>query len=215
MKGKRLMKRIIATQLAAAMALTLSPVIGSEKKVKAESAPYNLEAFNLDEVTITDDYYLSAQESDINFLCQFDADRLLSRFRETAGLDTQGKKPYKGWEDSFLGGHCVGHYLTAAAQAVKATNDPTLSGILDYMIDELKICQDALGTGFIFGAKIQDKNNVEKQFNIVEGKDSGRHMVPWYNMHKVLTGLIDVYRYTDNEKLLILLKISVPGYITV
>ena len=73
MKGKRLMKRIIATQLAAAMALTLSPVIGSEKKVKAESAPYNLEAFNLDEVTITDDYYLSAQESDINFLCQFDA----------------------------------------------------------------------------------------------------------------------------------------------
>lgn len=32
MKGKRLMKRIIATQLAAAMALTLSPVIGSEKR---------------------------------------------------------------------------------------------------------------------------------------------------------------------------------------
>lgn len=206
MKGKRLMKRIIATQLAAAMALTLSPVIGSEKKVKAESAPYNLEAFNLDEVAITDDYYLSAQESDIDFLCQFDADRLLSRFRETAGLDTQGKKPYKGWEDSFLGGHCVGHYLTAAAQAVKATNDPTLSGILDYMIDELKKCQDELGTGFIFGAKIQDKNNVEKQFNIVEGKDSGDTWVPWYNMHKVLTGLIDVYRYTGNDTALDIAK---------
>ncbi len=198
MKGKRFMKKLIAANLAAAMALTLSPVIGTEKKVKAESAPYDLQSFALDEVSITDGYYLAAQESDIDFLCQFDADRLLSRFRETAGLDTQGKKPYQGWEDSYIGGHCVGHYLTAAAQAVKVTGDPTLSDILTYMIDELKVCQDALGTGFIFGAKIQDKNDVEKQFDIVEGKGSGDTWVPWYNMHKVLTGLIDVYRYTDN-----------------
>lgn len=202
MKGKRLMKKIISANLAAAMALTLSPVIGAEQNVKAESAPYDLESFSLDEVAVTDDYYLSAQEADIDFLCQFDADRLLSRFRETAGIDTQGKKPYQGWEDSYIGGHCVGHYLTAAAQAVEATGDPTLSGILEYMIDELKACQDTLGTGFIFGAKIQDKNNVEKQFDIVEGKDSGDTWVPWYNMHKVLTGLIDVYRYTDNDKAL-------------
>ncbi|MBE5938592.1 MAG: hypothetical protein E7265_11285 [Lachnospiraceae bacterium] len=67
------------------------------------------------------------------------------------------------------------------------------------MIAELKVCQDKLGTGFIFGAKIQDINDVEKQFNIVEGKDTGDTWVPWYNMHKVLWGLIDVYRYTDND----------------
>lgn len=91
MKGKRLMKRIIATPACSSYGSYSFTCNRKRKKVKAESAPYNLEAFNLDEVTITDDYYLSAQESDINFLCQFDADRLLSRFRETAGLDTQGK----------------------------------------------------------------------------------------------------------------------------
>lgn len=211
MKGKskakkKLPTKIAAVTMAAGMIVTSLPQGGTVRTVKAAYAPYDTEAFSLDEVQITDEYYLAAQESDIEFLCNFDADRLLSRFRETAGLDTKGKRPYSGWEDSYIGGHCVGHYLSAAAQAVQATGDPTLNDILTYMIDELEVCQDALGTGFIFGARIQDKNNVEKQFNIVEGKDSGDTWVPWYNMHKVLTGLLDVYKCTGNEKALEIAK---------
>ncbi len=201
-KGRSIMKKIIATNIAAAMVLTSFPSSGNVNTAKAGQAPSGLMDFPLNQVQVTDDYYLTAQESDIYFLAAFDTDRMLSRFRETAGLSTQGKSPYRGWEDSFLGGHCVGHWLTAAAQAVKTTGDEGLLDMLNYMIDELKVCQDALGTGFIFGAKIQDKNNVEKQFNIVEGKDSGDTWVPWYNMHKLVAGLVDVYRYTDNEKAL-------------
>ena len=78
-------------------------------KVLAESSMQDLSQFNLDDVEITDSYYLAAQQSDIEFLKKFDNDRLLSRFRETAGVDTKGIKPYKGWEDSLLGGHSVGH----------------------------------------------------------------------------------------------------------
>ena len=85
------------------------------KKVKfsfgedAESGFGMTEQFELDEVQVLDDYYVAAQNSDIAFLKKFDNDRLLSRFRETAGLDAKDASPYGGWEDSLLGGHCVGH----------------------------------------------------------------------------------------------------------
>ena len=90
--------------------------------VLAEDSISGLKQFDLDDVAVTDPYYLAAQSSDIEFLKKFDNDRILSRFRETAGIDTQGKSPYKGWEDGLLGGHCVGHYLSACAQGVKAVS---------------------------------------------------------------------------------------------
>ena len=64
-------------------------------------------------------------------------------------------------------------------------------------------CQKKLGTGFLFGAKVEDKEDVEKQFDILEGKKKGETWVPWYNMHKVLAGLVDTYKYTGNETALL------------
>ncbi len=166
--------------------------------VCAESTLEDLNHFDLEKVAVTDAYYKAAQDSDIAFLKKFDNDRLLSRFRETAGLDTKGIPPYNGWENSYIGGHSVGHYLTACAQAIKATGDEELKAKLAVIVDELKKCQDNLGTGFIFGAQIQDPNNVEKQFNIVEGKDQGNTWVPWYTMHKIMAGLLDLYKFADD-----------------
>ena len=160
------------------------------------------EQFELDEVEVLDDYYLSAQTADIEFLRKFDVDRILFRFRETAGLDTKGARSYQGWESSLLAGHGVGHYLSAAAQAIKVTGDTKVKEILDATINGLAECQDALGTGFIFGAEIRDRSNVEKQFDILEGKATGDTWVPWYNMHKVLAGLVDTYKHTGNGQAL-------------
>lgn len=173
-----------------------------EFTVLAESSIQELSQFNLDEVEVLDEYYLAAQTSDIEFLKSFDNDRMLSRFRETAGMSTNGAKPYQGWEDSFLGGHCVGHYLSACAQAIKTTGDEELKEKLSQLIAGLKECQETLGTGFIFGAKMEDKTKPEKQFDIIEGKDKGQTWVPWYNMHKMVAGLVDTYKYTGNEQAL-------------
>lgn len=170
--------------------------------VLAEEEMGATESFELDEVEVLDEYYLSAQTSDIAFLKKFDNDRLLSRFRETAGVDTKGVPPYNGWENGLLGGHCVGHYLTAVAQAVKATGDRELKEKLEALIAGLAQCQDALGTGFIFGALINDKSNVELQFDILEKRKKGDTWVPWYNMHKMVAGLVDTYKYTGNEQAL-------------
>lgn len=161
------------------------------------------EPFELDKVQILDNYYLSAQKSDIAFLKKMDTARLLAGFRTTAGIDTKGVRPYGGWEDSLLGGHCVGHYLTALAQAVKVTGDKELKEKSQTLIAGLEECQKKLGTGFLFGAKVEDKEDVEKQFDILEGKEKGETWVPWYNMHKVLAGLVDTYKYTGNETALL------------
>lgn len=170
--------------------------------VLAETEMGPTEQFELDEVELLDDYYLAAQKSDIEFLQKFDVDRLLSRYRETAGVDTKDIKPYGGWEDSLLGGHSVGHYLTAVAQAIRATGDTVLKEKSQELIAGLAECQDKLGTGFLFGAQVKNKENVEYQFDVLEGKTSGDTWVPWYNMHKMLTGLVDTYKYTGNEQAL-------------
>lgn len=173
-----------------------------EFTVLAQSDMSEINQFDLDEVVITDEYYLSAQDSDIEFLKRFDNDRILYRFRDTAGLDTYGAKTYNGWEDSLIAGHSVGHYLSAVAQAVRATNDEELREKLNEIIHGLKECQDAIGTGFLFGAKVENKDNIEQQFDILEGKASGGTWVPWYTMHKIIAGLVDTYKYTGNEEAL-------------
>ena len=59
-----------------------------------------------------------------------------------------------------------------------------------------EICQDANSNtqtcGFLFAS---DKT----QFDILEGKASGSTWVPWYTMHKILAGLIDVYKFAAND----------------
>lgn len=165
------------------------------------------QAYNLNQVDVTDAYLTNAEDKDIEYLLSLDADRLLAGFRETAGLDMQGKKRYAGWESSLIGGHTLGHYLTAVAQAVATLpaedeRNAELSARLSYLIDSLKECQDALGTGFLFGATIYSKNNIELQFDNVENNKTNittEAWVPWYTMHKILSGIIDVYKYTGNE----------------
>lgn len=164
-------------------------------------------AYNLNQVDVTDAYLINAADKDIEYLLSLDADRLLAGFRETAGVDMKGKKRYAGWENSLIAGHTLGHYLTAVAQAVATlpsedSRDAELADRLTYIIDSLKECQDALGTGFLFGATIYNKSNIELQFDNVEKNKTNitsEAWVPWYTMHKILAGVIDVYKYTGNE----------------
>ena len=165
------------------------------------------ETYKLNQVDVTDAYLTNAEDKDIDYLLSLDADRLLAGFRETAGVDMKGKQRYAGWENMLIGGHTMGHYLTAVAQAVATlpaddSRDKELADRLVYIVDSLKECQDALGTGFLFGATISDKNNIELQFDHVENNKTNiitEAWVPWYTMHKILAGIIDVYKYTGNE----------------
>ena len=48
------------------------------------------------------------------YLLDLDPDRLLSRFREYAGLEPKAEI-YGGWEAQSLSGHSLGHYLSGCS----------------------------------------------------------------------------------------------------
>ncbi len=158
----------------------------------------SLSAFSLSDVTITDEYYENALHKDADYLLAFDTDRLLAGFRETAGLDMKGKTRYSGWETSLIGGHTIGHYMTACVRAYETLcKYPEIRRkLLDILVSltrGIKECQDNVGTGFVFGATIIDKSNIEKQFDNVEKNQTNittQAWVPWYTMHKIMEGLV-------------------------
>ena len=171
-----------------------------------------LRAFDMGEVTVLDGYCVNALEKEIRYLTSFDPDRLLAGFRETAGLDTKNAVRYGGWEKMLIGGHTMGHYLSAMAQAyanpgVSAEDKEKILGLLTYICDELLKCQNhsAGKPGFLFGAAMTGEGGVEAQFDRVEKGQTNiitESWVPWYTMHKLLAGLVSVWEYVRLESAL-------------
>ncbi len=180
------------------------------------SIPNKYREFSMKETVNLDPYCVNALSKDLDYLLSFDSDRLLAGFRETAGLDMKGKGRYEGWESTLIGGHTMGHYLSAIAQAyvnpgVSAEDAKKAKDMMATLVDGLLECQaNSKGKkGFIFGATIVDKENVEKQFDNIEKNLTNiitQAWVPWYTMHKLLAGILDVYKDTGYEPALTLAK---------
>ena len=164
-----------------------------------------IQTFPMSDVTMTDAYSVNAYEKEIAYLLSYDTERLLAGFRENAGLPMNGVSRYDGWESLLLGGHTAGHFMTAIAQAyvnplTTDTQKLQLLGMMKKMTDGLQVCQqNSKGKpGFIWGAPSINGFNVEQQFDNVESGDSN-NWAPWYTMHKLIAGLIDVYNVTGYE----------------
>ena len=161
-----------------------------------------------EQVKITNAYFDNALQKDVEYLKSLDTDRLLAGFYETAGLEMK-KMRYGGWENMLIGGHTLGHYLTAAAQGyvnpgVSAEDKEALFDKIKALIDGLLECQAASKgrPGFVFGAVLTDPSNVELQFDYVEQNKTNiitEAWVPWYTMHKILDGVVNVYELTGYE----------------
>lgn len=211
MKLRRRIRDILSVVLASTM---LMPLMSTGQVARADGKKKELEgnqlnhltSFSLDEVIITDGYMDNALQLVVDYLLEFNVDKLLAGFRETAGIDMKGQTRYGGWENSLIGGHSVGHYLTACAQAYKNAgvtkeDKDALYKQITELVDGLLECQkNSKGKeGFIFAAKIVDPNNVELQFDNVERRKANimtEAWVPWYTMHKIIAGLVDVYNLT-------------------
>lgn len=211
--------------------------------VAAMNELMGLEFFERESVTVTDAYYDEALQLDVDNLLALDADRLLAGFRETAAYanaskgtesayvnadgsyNTDAIKTFMknksryggGWENSLIGGHTLGHYMSAVAQGIvnpgtTAEDKAALEERLDYLVDTLVECQQLTeGTdyeGHLFGATLPSnsfKKDVDLQFDNVEAGKSNivsEAWVPWYTMHKILAGLTDAYEVAGNEKAL-------------
>lgn len=167
-----------------------------------------LKSYDLNEVTLEDKYLVNAYSKEVDYLLSLDTDRLLAGFRDTAGVDMRGAVRYGGWENMLIGGHTLGHYVAACVQAYETANatKEQRSGLLKIIAavaNGLKECQDALGTGFIFGAAIAERENLEVQFDRIEKNMTNiitEAWVPWYTMHKIFEGLVAMAEMTAAAK---------------
>jgi DUF1680 family protein len=153
---------------------------------------------DLRDVRLLDGPFLDAQRRDLAYLLLLEPDRLLHNFRVNAGL--QPKAPvYGGWEseepwvDIRCQGHTLGHYLSATSLMYASTSDPRLKARVDYIVAELRACQQAAGTGLVCafpdGAAQLDAAVAGRRFV----------GVPWYTMHKIFAGLRDAYLHGGSD----------------
>ncbi len=162
----------------------------------------NLQAAELSQVTVTDGYCKNALEKEVAYLLSLQEGRLLAGFYENAGIKTPFVR-YGGWESGLMGGHTLGHYLTAVAQgsvnpAVPENDRKKLFQKVKNLVDGLAECQKAVGTGFVWGAP-KCESNIEAQFDHVERGETDietQAWVPWYTLHKILAGLVEAYKFT-------------------
>ncbi len=151
-----------------------------------------LDDFDLNQVELKDEYEVNAFNKELTYLKSFDADKLLKGFRVIAGIKSDATV-YGGWENTAIKGHTMGHYLTAMAQAYASTGDAEINSKLTYIVDSLAECQGEDG----YLAAIP-----KAHYTQLETGNTAGTWVPWYTMHKVLAGLVDVYEETGNEKAL-------------
>jgi DUF1680 family protein len=189
--------------LVTTLALSIHCEVATPGVANAQSSVEILQEFDLEQVRVTDPYYVNTYTKDIEYLLRLNPDRLLAGFKAVSEGNDPGNTPginlYGGWEGgwSLLRGHTMGHYLSALAQAYKQskgvnqTQNEQIAEKLDYTVSQLKSFQDRSSTGYLFAS-------LETHFDVIEGKAAGDSWVPWYTMHKIISGLVDVYKYRGN-----------------
>ena len=143
-------------------------------------------------VTLLDPYEKNAFALEISYLKSLNPDRLLRGFCDIAGIESTAEL-YGGWETSAIQGHTMGHYLTALAQAYAFSGDSELKKAADYVISVLKKCQQESG----YLAAIPEEHYIKLENGETEGT-----WVPWYSMHKILSGILAVYKLTGSTEAL-------------
>jgi len=157
--------------------------------------------FPLGDVKLLDGPFKHAQDLNIHVLLEYDINRLIAPFRKEAGLPEKAKL-YPNW--AGLDGHVGGHYLSALAMNYASTGNAECKKRMEYMISELKACQEAnaknhpdWGKGYVGGAP-----NSQQIWSTLQKGDFAAYRaawVPWYNVHKLYSGLRDAWLYAGNE----------------
>ncbi|HLQ70446.1 MAG TPA: beta-L-arabinofuranosidase domain-containing protein, partial [Bacillota bacterium] len=151
--------------------------------------------FALGNVKLLESPFLHAQNLNVETLLEYDVDRLLAPFLKEAGLDPKAPS-FSNWID--LDGHVGGHYLSALAIHYASTGDARCKERMEYMLAEMKRCQEANGDGYVGG--VPNGENLWKEVKKGNVGEVWKYWVPWYNLHKTYAGLRDAWLYGNNEE---------------
>ncbi len=192
-------------------------------------------AFSLSDVAMGEGVYDRAFQEQLSMGRACNIDSMLATFRRTAGLDEKGARPPGGWDgfqpsaqgpqdwgpeeyddwceangrvgsaDGLLRGHYSGHFLSMLAMGYAGTGEAIFKEKVDYMVDGLKECQDALAKMTYNGKPRYSHPGFlsaygEWQFSALERiARYGEIWAPYYTLHKILDGLLAAYKFVGNE----------------
>lgn len=180
--------------MAAPGAFSVDAAAPAAPAVSDKVAP-RLQPFPMKQVRLRSGIFQQQQEYNRAYLHLLPNDRLAHMFRVTAGLPSSAQ-PFGGWEapDVELRGHFTGgHYLSACALMYAATGDEELKTKAGQLVADLAKCQQANGGGYLsaFPTELFDRLRAGK-----------RVWAPFYTIHKIMAGHLDMYEHCGNEQAL-------------
>lgn len=195
---------VVAGLLAMSGALTAQSVYPGQHagKLKRETvAPMKVKSFDLKDVRLLPSRFRENMMRDSVWMASIEVDRLLHSFRTNAGVFAGREGGYMtvkklgGWEslDCELRGHTTGHLLSAYGLMYAATGSEQFKQKGDSLVNGLAEVQTALGNGYLSAHPEELINRNIRGTSV---------WAPWYTLHKLFSGLIDQYLYSDNQKAL-------------
>ena len=165
------------------------PVAFARRDLALRAVPFPMTA-----VRLLDGPCKAAQEANRKYLYRLPPDRLIHNFLVTAGLPSAAE-PLGGWEEpkGELRGHFTGHYLSACALSYASSSDTELRKKGDTIVAELAKCQSALGEGYLSAYPREFWDRL---------KNGTRVWAPFYTLHKIMAGLLDMHQLAGNQQAL-------------
>jgi DUF1680 family protein len=189
-------RRILKGSASAALLMVARPAAGS--------VPQPTRPVPLDAVRLLPSPYLTAVTANLAYLHKVEPDRLLHQFRSQAGLAPKGAV-YAGWESDTIGGHTLGHYLSAISLMHAQTGDPECKRRVVYIVDELTLCQSQSADGFVAGFTRRQGDAIEPGRLVFDevrrgdirprSFDLNGSWVPLYSWHKLMAGLLEAHEH--------------------
>ena len=162
------------------------------KPVSRERVPWQARPFRMNQVRLGEGPCKTAMEADRLYLRSLPVDRLLRNFQINAGIPSSAQ-PLGGWEapDCELRGHYAGgHYLSACALMYASCQDEDLKKNAEAVVAGLSRCQSALKSGYLSAFPIEFFDRLRERQPV---------WAPFYTIHKIMAGLLDMYVYCGSE----------------
>ena len=173
----------------------LNQAAAPSNQANRQVVPVGAVPFPMKNVRIRPGAFSAATEANRRYLKSLPPDRLLHTFRLTAGLPTSAE-PLGDWEkpDCELRGHFVGgHYLSACALSFASSGDEELKHNGDLMVAELAKCQAQHKNGYLSAFPQEYFDRLRDGVNV---------WAPFYTIHKIMAGHLDMYTFAGNEQAL-------------
>ena len=197
----RTLKVFALATLALVTTLTAQDQWGRQVTVPNKVA-FKAVSFQLEDVRLLDGPFKDAMVRDQQYLLSLEPDRMLHMFRVTADLPSTAT-PLGGWESptTELRGHSMGHYLSAVAIMYASTGDVRFKQRGDLLVAELAKVQAAESAkfhpGYLSAFPEEFFDRLDKRTQV---------WAPWYTIHKIMAGLLDMYQEAHNQQALDVLK---------